>query len=133
MAQQFLKDARTIAADVPIVAAAETSGPQTVALPLPFQNGKFSVIACIFVTTSADAATVVVRIRRNPNQENTVVGGPLTVDVGFTKGVNVVIGAVDAVPDGRDCVYVATVTEPAAAANGAIKAGSYIEATAMSG
>lgn len=133
MAQQFQADARVLAADVPLVAAAETSGPQTVALSSPFGNGKNRITAIIHVATSADAVTVELRIRRNPNQENLQVGNTMIQNVAFTNDVAIAIGAVDAVPDGRDCVYVCTVKEPAAAANGNIKAGSYIEAVAMSG
>lgn len=133
MAQQFQADARILAADVAIVTTAETSGPQTVAISSPFGNGKNRITGVAAVTTSADAATVEVRIRRNPSQENVQVGNTTIIDVGFTKGVSVAIGVVDAVPDGRDCVYVLTVKEPGTAANGVFKAGSYLEACAMSG
>jgi hypothetical protein len=133
MAQQFQKDARVLGTNVTIIAAQETEAVRTASLPMPFGNGKFSVQALLAIVTSADAAVVQVRIRRNPSQENAQVGSTLNLAVGFTAIVNICIGVVDAVPDGRDCQYVVTVQEVAAAANGVITAGAYIEATGLSG
>lgn len=121
------------AASVTVVAAVETEIVRTVSLPLPFQNGKFAVTATFVMASSADATLLSIRIRRNPQAENLQIGTTQTISCAFTTLMQIAISVVDLVPDGRDCLYSVTVTQPAAAANGSVTAGAYIEATAMSG
>lgn len=133
MAQQFLADAQDLAAAVAIVTTAETTGPQTNPLPLPYQNGKFRIAASLLLTLAAGVTSVTIRVRRNPAAENLVVNTPVAIAVTASTNVSLQVMCVDQVPDGRSCSYAVTVVCAGAGANGTIAAGSHAEAVAMSG
>ncbi len=134
MSQQFLGDAQDLAAGVVINTTTETTGPTTNPLPLPFQTGKFRVLAVCFIATGTGVTAVQLRIRRNPNAENVTVNGTVSnVITPASTVVQVNIGVVDPISDGRPCSYAVTVTQVGATGNGTFLAGSHIEAVAMSG
>ena len=134
MAQQFGEDAQALAAPATMVTTAETPGPQTNFLTIPFQNGKAAGIAVLFVNPSAATTTLTLRVRRNINAENVVVASQVIAQ-GFTAGSLGVLAVAftDQIPDNRAVQYTATVQAAGTAANGTIAAGSYIEATVLSG
>lgn len=133
MAMGFLMDAQDLAAPVTIVTTAETTGPITNPLPLPYQNGKFKISASLLLTLAASVTSVVIKIRRNPSAENLVVNTSALIAVTASTIVSLQVACVDSIPDGRSCQYSVTVTCTAASANGTIGAGSHIECQAMSG
>lgn len=134
MAQQFSEDAQALAAPATMVTTAETSGPQTNFLTIPYQNGKAEGVAVLFVNPSAATTTLTLRVRRNINAENVIVASQVIAQ-GFTAGSLgvLLIAFVDPIPDNRAVQYTATVQAAGTAANGTIAAGSYIDATVLSG
>jgi hypothetical protein len=134
MAQQFLADAQDLTAGVVITTTSETTGPQTNPIPLPFQNGKFRILASCIISVGTNTTSLLFRIRRNPSAENLVVNtGSNNITVTAGNNVEVTIACVDAVPDGRSCQYAVTVVQNGATGNGTFLSGSHIEAVAMSG
>jgi len=134
MAVQFQEDAQALAAPVSMVTTAETNGPQTNFLTIPYQNAKGFGMAILFITPAAATTTLTLRIRRNINAENIIVASQVIAQ-GFTAGSLgvLMIGWVDPIPDNRAVQYTATVQAAGTAANGTIAAGSWIDATTISG
>lgn len=134
MAQVFSADARTTSGSIPANNGVVTSGPQTVPLTPPFENFKAKVLAALLVDVAADNTSVTIVIVRNPASEAVTVATAACdfTAAGFTTFPFTVAG-IDPVPDGRDVTYVAKVTVAGGAGNGAIAAGSFIEAMLLSG
>ena len=134
MAQQFQRDAQAAAAAVTVVTTAETAIVTTNFVNAPFGTFKAVGLAVVFFTPGTATTSVQLRIRRNPTGDNTVVANQ-TIVAGFTVGSLgvVLIAFTDAVPDGRAVQYQVTVTQAAATGNGTAAAGSYIDATLLSG
>src|SRR5271154_821012 len=134
MSVQFQEDAQVLAAPVAMVTTAETSGPQTNFLTIPYQNAKGTGFAILFVNPAAATTTLTLRVRRNINAENVVVATQI-IAAGFTAGSLgfLAIAFTDPIPDNRAVQYTATVQAAGTAANGTIAAGSYIDATTLSG
>lgn len=133
MAQQFLADAQKLAADAALALNAETNGPQTNFLPIPYQNAKVKVWGLAFISVVGAAATaVIVRVRRNINGENQLVAG-FTVTATPAASMVVPFASTDVIPDNRSVQYTLTVQQVGAGGNGTFAANSYIEAVVLSG
>lgn len=134
MAQVFSADAQSIPGPITIVTTAETQGPITNFLTIPFQNAKGFGTATVFVLPGTGSTNVTLRIRRNPNAENLVVATAV-LSGGFTVGSpgSIAMPFVDPIPDNRAVQYAVTVTTGGATGNGSILAGSAIFATMISG
>jgi hypothetical protein len=134
MSVQFQEDAQALASPVTAVTTAETNGPQTNFLTIPYQNAKGVGFAIVFFTPAASITTITVRVRRNINAENVIVASQVLA-AGFTAGSlgALYIGWTDPIPDNRAVQYTVTVQQAGVAANGTIAAGSMIDATTISG
>jgi hypothetical protein len=134
MAVQFNQDAQMAAADITLLTNTETNGPSTNNVISPFDKEKVAVTGMVWVLTGTGVTGVQVRVRRNINGENVVLGSTvLTLGAAASTQIAIPFGYTDAVPDNRPCSYTVTVQQVAATGNGAIKANSYIDATGLSG
>jgi len=133
MSQQFQADAQLLAAPATITTTTETQGPKTNFLTPPYGSFKAKVVAVVQVVVGTATTSLTVQIRRNPNGENVAINGFASIPVTVGQQPVITVAGTDQVNDGRSVQYVATVTQIAATGNGTINAGSYIEATILSG
>lgn len=117
---------------VAVITTSETQAVTGNFLNPPFGNAKAMVSGQVTLTTGTNTTGVTVRIRRNPNAENS----PLTFSspTNFTAGQTVMLNlqVADVIPDGRPVQYTITVQQSGATANGSIT-GSNISAILISG
>lgn len=134
MSQIFAGDSQVLASATAIVTVAETNGPATNPVRVPFINGKIHVQGVALILTGAGTTGLQLRVRRNIAGDNTVLNPAVqTFTVAAATTVQIGFQFTDAVPDGRDCTYTLSVQQVAAAGNGSFLAGSAISAIVMSG
>src|ERR1700674_2523317 len=133
MSQIFSADAQVNPIDIPLPVGVATLIVTTKPLQPPYGTAKAKVIALLDFLPEVTATQILVELFRNPDSENLQLSD---VIVNFTAGLtefNVTVCAVDEIPDGRSVLYALVATQLDGAANGSADAGSYIEATLISG
>jgi hypothetical protein len=134
MAQQFGADAQMLASPITIVTTAETNGPSTNFVTINFENGKFYVSGTVLLQTGTGTTAVQIRVRRNINGENVVLGVTAQlIAVAASTIYSLGFDFTDAIPDNRPCQYTFTVQATGATGNGSILANSCISSTLLSG
>ncbi|MGH3630265.1 MAG: hypothetical protein ACRDRL_22835 [Sciscionella sp.] len=131
MSQQFNQDAVQVTA-ISIIAATETQAVLGNFLNPPYGGCKAVVSAFVMLTVGTGITSVSVRIRRNPNSENVVVGGPAGVTVVAGNVVLLPVILTDIIPDGRPVQYQVTVQQAGGAGNGTANIAT-VDATLISG
>ena len=121
------------AANITIPTTTETNGPTTNSLPIPYGNGKVRVTGIAQIGTGTGVTAVQVRIRRNINGENVVVGFVNNVAAAASSQIAVPVEFTDQLNDGRSVQYTLSVQQVGATGNGTISAGTTIDAMVMSG
>ena len=118
MSEVFAADSVNNLAGTTVVTTAETAAVTGNFVSPPYQNAKAIVSAVVSLQTGTGTTTATIRIRRNPNAENVVVGGPMTLTLSAGGIFTLSAQAADPIPDGRSVQYQATVQQASATGNG---------------
>jgi len=132
-AVQFQSDAQMLTAAVTLVTTAETTIISTNFLPIPLELAKFLVSGSVLMTSGTGVTGVQIRVRRNINGENVVLGGAVaTIPLAASTTGNFGFDFTDSVPDGRSCQYSLTVQQVGATGNGSVLVNTSIASTCLS-
>lgn len=120
MSQVFSGDSVNTTASVTLGTSGETVAIIGNFINPPFGNAKAVVSANVNLIWGTGTTAGALRIRRNPNAENLVIGVALTVTAAAPNTVQLAWQAADVIPDGRAVQYAVTVGQPGASATGTI-------------
>jgi hypothetical protein len=132
MSQVFGADSVNGGSNVAINPTAETAAVLGNFVSPPFGNAKAIVMGALSVQAGTGATSIAVRVRRNPNAENVLVGQQVILTVSAGNSFPAAIVVADPIPDGRQVQYQMTVQQTGASGTANVS-GSAITTLLISG